>query len=204
MSPMARDQKWAFTFDTSGPARPGTEGPFYELTGGVLFPERVELLASPEQPQRHPHAQLRLEIVKGRPVCTALTFYRSPGGKPIEASTVREIDVAALIGAAIVWQSQGARAIVEYVHGGEGWSETSSGGRVFRDLHNTEEQARKLRRQWADTDDKLRQVAEAYLSDPKAPTVAVMRHFNLDPEERRKAARWVAQAKEAGLITEED
>jgi hypothetical protein len=204
VSSMARPQAWTFTFPPGDSARPGTEGPFYELTGEVLFPEWVELIAIPDQPDRYPHARLRLEIDEGRPICTSLTADRSPAGRPIEARTFRELDIAALIADAIEWQAHSARAIVDLIFGADSWTATPSGGRVFGDTHSTSDRVRTLRRQWSGTDDKLRQVAEVYLANEKAPTVAVMKHFQLGDAERRKAARWVAQAKERGFIPKKE
>lgn len=185
--------EWHLQFASKEAAAAGTEGPFYELSGGVLFPEVVEVLATASG---RPYVRLRLEIESGRVICTSIDVTRAPGGEPIEAATVRDIDVKGILDAAVVWESANARAIVDIQGGVKG----EDGLYVFSrdDTHDTEKNALAMRRQRSVTDELLREVAEVYLADTlDAPTLAVEIHFDTS---NRTATRWVRLARQRGFI----
>ncbi len=187
--------EWDFYFPSKEAAYAATEGPFFELAGGVLFPEAVDIAAKPKG-RDGPYVKLRLEIDAGNVVCSSLEIKRVPGGGPVDTSTVHGIPIKPLVDAAVVWESANARAIVDI----EGGVRGADGKYLFNrdDTHDTEKNARALRRQRSVTDELLREVADVYLADTfGAPTLAVEDHFNTS---NRTATRWVKLARQRGFL----
>lgn len=199
MADMTTDSQtgWDFYFPSKEAAYAATEGPFYDLGDGVLFPGEVEIAAKPKGSDG-PYVKLCLEIDAdvGKVVCAAFEVRRAAGGVPIEASTISHIKLKPLLDAAAVWESANARAIVDI----EGGVRGEDGRYVFNrdDTHDTEKNALALRRQRSVTDDLLREVAAVYQADTiGAPTLAVEDHFETS---NRTATRWVKLARQRGFI----
>ena len=133
-------EDWELRFPDKEAAAAGTEGPFYELAGDVLFPEVLDVLAKP-MGSDGPYVTVRLEVDfdAGKVICTSLEIKRAPGGEPIEQSMVSGLKVKSLLDAARVWQSANARAMVDIKGGVRG----EDGQYVFRrdDTHDTERRA---------------------------------------------------------------
>ena len=188
---MSRKPEWSFNFATRESARAGIEGPFYELHGEVLFPESVELLASPADPTRFPYVRLRLEIDGGRPVCTMLAFERGTDGGSVEQSMLKDLEIANLINAAVIWQTTSARAIVQISQGAMS---------VFRwdDVHDTEHNTLALRRQRSLTEELIKEVAEIYLGDTSGKPTEAVAQWRECPS-KRTAIHWVGLARKTRI-----
>jgi hypothetical protein len=202
---MAASNEWSFLYPPKPDGTIGTNsGPFRQLAGNVLFPERVDIAAFPSEPAAELWCRLRFEIEVDQVICSEVAFVRIPGAAAIGASTIRNVDIGSLIDKAFVWQATASRQSVqvfEGVFGPDGYS-IDADGRVSlwteADIAKAEKDALALRRQRTITDDHLREVAEIYLSDGTgAPTEAVKDQMDTS---KRNATRWVAQARERGLI----
>lgn len=209
---MAKVQSWSITFASRDDARVGTEGPFYELSGEVLFPERIELRGTPQPVGAAPYAHMRFEVdfESGQAICTKLVFEWPVGTtnkRAIEALTLsRDINIAQLLGQAHDWVTACSRAIVDVVQGGS-WED---GRYIFErdDSHNTLSNSTALRRKRSLTDEFLMEVAEVYNNDETGqPTIAVADHYHFPgrpPSEevrgKRTAVRWVRLARDRGFI----
>jgi hypothetical protein len=192
--------EWSFHFPSAAAAAAGTEGPFHELAGEVLFPAAVDILAS-EKDQPNVKLRFELDLDSGRAVCVSLSFERAPGGDPIEPATVPSRTVIrALLTDAFVWEAANARAIVDVNQG----AYKGQDGKlyVFRehDKHDTVRNARALRQYRSVTDALLREVAGVYQADTTgSPTEAVAEHF---PTSKRTATRWLRLARDRGFLPE--
>jgi hypothetical protein len=187
--------EWDFYFPSKTAAADATQGPFFELAGGVLFPEALDVAAKPKGSEG-PYVKLHLVVDAGSVVCDSLEFKRAPGGAPIDTSLVRSISVSELVDQAVVWQSANARAIVDI----EGGVRGPDGQYMFSrdEAHDTVNAALALRRQRSVNDELLREVAEVYHEDTTgAPTAAVEEHFHVS---NRTATRWVKLARQRALI----
>jgi hypothetical protein len=206
---MPKVKGWSIGPASADDGRISAEGPFYELAGELLFPDRIELIGTPQPEGSAPYARLRIEIdfEHGQPICTLLSFERAPGDeRSIEASTfTTEVNISQLLNAAFGWVTDSARAIVEIT---QGIGFRPEDGRYVFTRDDTEERVLALRRRRVITDDFLREVAKVYKADKTGrPTVAVADHFHypdrppgVEVQGKRTAIRWVGLARDRGFI----
>ena len=127
---------------------------------------------------------------------------RGAEGPPITASAIKSVDSGALIDRAIEQVAAHASQLVNIgeVMAGAEYTVNKKGEFSFWTAEHEQRAktgALQLRRRRSVNDELLREVAAVYLDEPDAPTEAVADEFDVS---KRTATRWVAAARDRGLL----
>ncbi|HXW33681.1 MAG TPA: hypothetical protein VEJ87_03815, partial [Acidimicrobiales bacterium] len=76
---------------------PGVMGPLVALLNGDPFPRRIEGFGVRGGDSPDLGVVVVFEVVDGKPALTSLTFVSPPDGQPLSPTTIRRVDLKALI-----------------------------------------------------------------------------------------------------------
>ena len=162
------------------------------LVGDRLVPKRtlVELPGADGQPR----VDMTIDVINGVPRCSSLAFTHTEGGREIRQSDMRAVQVdewieafVGLVSAQVVEHKDGS---LHFIY--DGTEEEARGG-----MKAAMEARKGSRRRM--TDRRMTQIADAYNAHETGGLEAVQRTFGVS---KATAARYVRQAREAGLIPE--
>lgn len=139
-----------------------------------------------------PFIGMRIEVDDGQPVLAALHVLREAGAPPISATLLRELSIDVLVDEAV-------RALAGTLYwGGLNFGAPLPGVGSFRDEYDAAvELAARARSRRPMTDSLLRQVASIVRANPYEPRRSVAEQI---PTSERTASRWIAAARERGLL----
>jgi hypothetical protein len=138
-----------------------------------------------------PGLEIRIEVVDGAPTVTSVLFAAAQGGNGVRVTDLKDVasrleDLAEEICATAAWVRNGSGAFRDFPLSAE--SRQSAMPSIRRARRKTR---RKMNREL------LTRVADTYRAAERAPTEAVKAAFGV---EHRTAGRYVAAAREAGLL----
>jgi hypothetical protein len=172
------------------------------LATGVDFPERVRVTVVPPD---GPHLGLLLEVEDGRPIVTAMTFTRRPGGSMISSSLLREQQLQKILDLAVHCVADATRNDILAYELNAGLRPVSPLTALPRVLDEDESRrvgslAVRSQRGRPVDETTLRKVAEIVKRNDYDPRREIHDEIGASP---RTASRWIAEAKRRGLIDEE-
>jgi len=177
---------------------------------GTSWPSWVNVLILSDSPAESP-VVLRIELEHDEPVLTAITVLRRPG-KSLRSSAVRDAAVrrltdqavSALVEAGLVTDlltrgEAGIEAVASIIYARMGQGGDPEMAATFdAELARRQSEATGNRRRTI-TAQLLEDVRSIYLKAEHAPTRAVAEQLHTS---HRNATRWIAEARQRGLLTE--